>query len=115
MKPEEIEEMILKEFPDAKVEIGNNEHELLNLPILRTPETLNPFLMIVRFPNNYGASIIRHEGSYGTGLQVEIAVILFEGHKWEINYETPITNDVLGYLEESEIIRVLKQIGELKS
>lgn len=72
---------------------------------------------IVRFPNTYGASIVRTNFSYGgdRGL-FELAVIKFNSASrddWNINYDTPITNDVLGYLSEEDVERTLKLIEAL--
>ena len=48
----------------------------------------------VMFPNGYGASIIKGDGSYGT----ELAVITAEG----LCYDTEITDDVIGNIENLE-------------
>ena len=66
----------------------------------------------IQFENGYGASIVRHEYSYGgkDGL-FELAVIKDD----DICYTTPITTDVEGYLSEDEVSDLLKQIQELKS
>ena len=46
---------------------------------------------------------------------IEIAVLKFykEGN-WGINYATPITNDVIGGLDEENRDKVLQQIFDLK-
>ena len=64
------------------------------------------------FENGYGASVVRHNFSYGgkDGLY-ELAVIKDD----DICYSTPITTDVEGYLSEDEVSGLLKQIQELKS
>jgi hypothetical protein len=74
---------------------------------------------IAKYPNNYGASIVQHSFSYGKdeGLW-ELAVIKYEPnetdiHNFEIDYSTPITDDVLGYLSESEVNDVLNEIEAL--
>ena len=66
---------------------------------------------IVQFPNGYGASIVQGEHTYGgkDGLY-ELAVF---GKNGEITYDTPITNDVLGYLSELEVEKTLTDIKNL--
>ena len=70
-----------------------------------------------RFDNLYGASIIKKYGSYGFEDDLwELAVLQFM-RGWEdksfITYDTPITNDVVGYLNDEEVRDLLKQIQEL--
>lgn len=70
---------------------------------------------VYKFPNNYGASVIQNDYSYGgeRGLW-EIAVIYFvDGNEWDIDYSTPITSDVLGYLTDEEVCETLEQIKNL--
>ena len=86
---------------------------------------------LYRFENNFGASVVRHNGSYGgsEGLW-ELAVIKWSEEPvdpdydfedafdpgntaWRIVYDTPITNDVIGWLEESEIEPILLKIKSL--
>lgn len=63
------------------------------------------------FSNGYGASVIRHRYSYGNeaGLY-ELAVLGSDGH---LNYETPITSDVEGYLAPDDVTALLKRIAAL--
>jgi hypothetical protein len=77
--------------------------------------SLNGVQAIVKFENNYGASVARHMGTYGgkQGLY-ELAVIKFnENDEWGIVYDTGITPDVLGYLTEDNVTTHLKQIEQL--
>ena len=70
---------------------------------------------LYRFDNGYGASVIRHSGSYGydKGLW-ELAVIRYtDGDKYVLDYSTPITDDVIGYLDEDEISALLVRIEAL--
>lgn len=66
---------------------------------------------IVQYPNGYGASIVQGPHTYGgpNGLY-ELAVF---GKNGEITYDTPITNDVLGYLSEQELEKILLDIKNL--
>jgi hypothetical protein len=69
----------------------------------------------VFFPNGYGASVIRGEGTYGgdQGLY-ELAVISGSEEKgWSLCYSTPITDDVIGYLEPDAVTDLLGQIEAL--
>jgi predicted transcriptional regulator len=64
------------------------------------------------FENGYGVSVVSHTYSYGgkDGL-FEIAVLDKDGN---LTYDTPITNDVIGYLTEEDVTDVMKQVQELK-
>lgn len=63
------------------------------------------------FENGYGVSVIRTEMSYGNkeGL-FELAVLDSTG---DITYETPITADVIGWLTEEDVSRVMEQVQSL--
>ena len=62
------------------------------------------------FENGYGASVIRNTASigYDQGLY-ELAVLQND----RIYYESPITDDVIGYLTPRQVAVLLKQIKEL--
>lgn len=62
------------------------------------------------FPNGYVGSVVRHSTSYGgpQGLG-EVAVI----HGEKIVYDTPITDNVLGWQTDDDVEQVLKRIREL--
>jgi hypothetical protein len=64
------------------------------------------------FPNGYGASVIRHDGSYGgpKGL-FEIAILDSEG---EIDYTTSIASDVIGWLTHRGVADTLDAIAALQ-
>ena len=71
---------------------------------------------IFRFENNYGASVVKHFGSYGHEYDLwELAVIKFgaETGEWNLTYDTEITDDVLGWRTDEEIRDLLKKIKEL--
>ena len=63
----------------------------------------------MHFKNNYGISVIT--GGYGTESEpFELAVL----YKDSLCYSTHITNDVIGYLDESGVTKLMKQVQELK-
>lgn len=70
-----------------------------------------------KFDNGYGASVIKLRGSYGYEADLwELAVLEFEAGATEwfrITYDTPITEDVEGYLTDEEVRNLLGQIKEL--
>jgi hypothetical protein len=72
---------------------------------------------IYRFPNNLGASAVKHQHSYGYSKGLwELAVIKFHSADdldWSIAYDTPVTDDVIGWLAEQEIETLLNQIADL--
>ena len=66
---------------------------------------------IFSFANGYGASVIKRWGSYGYDQDLwELAVLNSDG---DLEYGTPITNDVLGYLTDEEVRETLRKIREL--
>jgi hypothetical protein len=66
----------------------------------------------MHFDNGYGVSVVSHNYSYGgTRGLYEVAVLDSEDN---LTYDTPVTNDVIGYLSEEEVSDVMKQVQELK-
>lgn len=71
---------------------------------------------VFKFPNGYGASLIQGPNSYGgTDGLFELAIIEFTNEvlPWSISYDTPIADDVLGYLTEDTVMDTLNQIYKL--
>jgi hypothetical protein len=68
---------------------------------------------LFHFPNNYGASVVCSPYSHG----LELAVIAFDKEGgWSITYSTPITSDVIGYIESGEeLTKILHDIKLLES
>ena len=63
-----------------------------------------------QFDNGYEASVVRSDYTYGgkTGLY-ELAVF----KDGEICYDTPITDDVIGYLRPEDVTDVMTKIQQL--
>lgn len=72
---------------------------------------------IYRFSNGYGASVVQFPYSYGGDRKLwELAVTKYEGEgndNFSLTYDTEITDDVLGYLKESEVDELLARIEAL--
>lgn len=66
---------------------------------------------VYRFGNNYGASVVSSRFSYGGDMGLfEVAVLDITG---DIVYDTPVTNDVVGYLDFEGVAKVLQDIQNL--
>ena len=65
---------------------------------------------VYKFPNGYGDSVIKGPYTYGgkKGLW-EVAVLKGE----ELCYDTDITSDVIGHLNDPEMDAILRQIERL--
>ena len=66
---------------------------------------------VYKFPNGYGASVVKHKGSYGYQKGLWELAVLFEG---ELCYDTEITGDVIGHLNDPEVDNILRQIANLE-
>jgi hypothetical protein len=66
------------------------------------------------FPNGYGVSVVQFPGSYGyeEGLY-EVAILKGLEEDWEICYDTPITDDIIGYQSVEDIDNLLSQVESL--
>ena len=70
---------------------------------------------VYRFENGRGASVVCHSFSYGgaEGLW-ELAVLrLLGGEEFSLDYSTPLTSDVLGWLDDADVEEALLQIAAL--
>jgi hypothetical protein len=66
-----------------------------------------------RFPNGYGASVIRGGMAAYGGLELAVIKYENEGPEWSLCYDTPVTDDVLGYLDDDDVQRHLQEILDL--
>jgi hypothetical protein len=65
---------------------------------------------LYRFANGFGASVIRGPYSYGGPGLYELAVL---GRDGQLTYETPVTGDVEGWLDEDRLQQLLDQVEAL--
>ena len=81
-------------------------------PTLEVQTHLNGGIQkLYKFRNGWGASVVMFPGSYGfeKGLW-ELAVL--DANK-EISYDTPITSDVIGWLDDNMVNIILERIKKL--
>ena len=63
------------------------------------------------FENGYGVSVVSHTFSYGgKDGKYELAVLDSDG---QLTYETPVTNDVMGYLDPEDVTKIMEDIQNL--
>ena len=94
--------------------ISAQHRPVLNRPL---PAGLGGRQRIYRFDNGYGASVVQGSVTYGGDASLfELAVIRFQGESNEeftLVYDTPITDDVEGYLDPEDVRRLLDLIEAL--
>ena len=78
--------------------------------LVETNNHMEGIQKVYKFPNGYGASVIRHKGSYGYSKGLWELAVLEDG---ELCYDTEITNDVIGHLNDPEVDRLLRRIQQL--
>jgi hypothetical protein len=83
----------------------------MNEYLIETNKHMDGIQKVYKFPNGYGASVVKHKGSYGYAQGLwELAVLDADG---DICYSTEITSDVLGHLNDPEVDNILGQIFRL--
>ena len=71
---------------------------------------------IYRFANGRGASVVAHDFSYGGPHLWELAVVRFHSEdpdEFSLDYTTPVTDDVLGWLSDEDVAEHLATIAAL--
>lgn len=69
-----------------------------------------------RFENDFGASVVKHYGSYGYEDDLfELAVLDYINDDFgRLCYTTTITDDVEGYLSNEDVLKLLNRIKKIK-
>lgn len=66
------------------------------------------------FDNGFGASVITGDMFFTSpGTPYELTVIRGTLDDWSLCYTTPVTDDVIGYLNQKDVEKLLVQISEL--
>ncbi|MGC8362932.1 hypothetical protein ACSHUI_00460 [Bacillus subtilis] len=90
----------------------------INDYLVKSHEHIGGLRGVYRFPNNYGASVVAgglvtaYRGNY----YLELAVLRFhseDDEDFSLDYDTPITDDIMIFDSEEELIRTLEAIKEL--
>tara|TARA_B110000444_G_C18818540_1_gene586469 strand:- start:1300 stop:1548 length:249 start_codon:yes stop_codon:yes gene_type:complete len=82
----------------------------MNKYLIETNDHNGGIQKVYNFPNGYGASVIKHKGSYGYHKGLWELAVLRDG---ELCYSTDITDDVLGRLNDPEVDNILGKISRL--
>lgn len=78
------------------------------------PSGMGGVQALIFFNNGYGASIVQTPFSYGSHEgKYEVAVMKGCPGDFKICYDTPITGDVLGYLDTLDVTKTLQEIKAL--
>jgi hypothetical protein len=82
----------------------------MNEFLIETNKHMDGIQKLYQFNNGYGASVIKHKGSYGFDKGLWELAVLKEG---ELCYDTEIASDVIGHLNDPEVDNLLGQIARL--
>lgn len=70
---------------------------------------------LFRFENDYGASVIKTEFSFGNKQDLwELALLFWHDGCYELSYHEIVKNGVLGYLSDYDVNKLLKTIYDGK-
>jgi hypothetical protein len=96
----------MKKFKDLEFKNKFGKDELTFAPFLTDAKEA-----YLEFENGYGISVICGYGAYGSGTNPYECAVL-NGNS--LCYNTPITNDVIGYCDEEMVTRIMIEIQNLK-
>lgn len=101
----------IKTFEDLVFNPHSVSKEACNLPVSIRKEWMEAKHAVMRFDNGYGISVVKGNMFYSNGIDTYEVGILKEG---VLCYDTPITDDVIGYVNADEVSNIMKQIQELE-
>ena len=93
----------------------NLNYEGFENDLIKKSNFLGGIQYLFKFENNFGASVIKHLGSYGHEEDLwELAVVeYYRSGEWYLTYDTDITDDVIGCLTDEDVRELLTKIKEL--
>lgn len=66
------------------------------------------------FSNGYGVSVVKFPGSYGYEQDLyEVAVLQGTEDDYDLCYDTPITDDILGHRDEIDVENIIEEVKAL--
>ena len=65
---------------------------------------------VIEFENGYGCSVVFGDRFYSNGIDTYEVAVLYAG---AISYNSGITDDVIGYVNDEQVTEIMKQIQEL--
>ncbi len=82
--------------------------------LIRKGKQYDGIQYVFKFPNDYGASVIKTRYSYGSEQDLwEMALIFFnEDGSFDLTYERDFDDDVKGYLTDDEVVELLEKIKQ---
>lgn len=87
-----------------------NPMKFENLKFVSHPAEQGGIRAVQNFDNNYGVSVIRTPFSYGSIDNLyEVAILKDQ----EICYDTPLTDDVIGYCTPEIVEQIMKEVSKL--
>lgn len=101
----------IKTFEDLVFKPHSVSKEACNLPASIRKEWMEAKHAVMRFDNGYGISVVKGNMFHSNGIDTYEVGILKEG---VLCYDTPITDDVIAYVNADEVSNIMKQIQELK-
>ena len=82
----------------------------MNEYLIETNRHMGGKQKVYKFPNGYGASVIQHKGYYEYKKGLWELAVLWHG---ELCYDSGITEDVMGHLNDPEVDNILGKIFRL--
>ena len=92
-------------------ELRINEKFMEKLVTTRNPHLFEGIQYLFRFDNNFGASVVKSRYTYGGDKDLwEMALIYYTHSDYFLMYINDFEEDVIGYLTDEEVNKLLEKI-----